>query len=98
MKFPSIHWKATLLTLWVIFSFVYISYSIFDNFRTKILQNAYVAGQTDTVTRLIEQASNKECKPFNVYVGEKKVDLINITCLQQTPKNPIESTSSVLQK
>lgn len=59
---------------------------MFDNFRNGVLQNAYVAGQNDTVTKLLEQATNKDCKPFNVYAGEKKADLINVTCLQQAPK------------
>ena len=67
MNFPAPNWKSVALTFWVIFSFVYISYNIFDNFRNGVLQNAYVAGQNNTVASLIEQASNKECKPFNVY-------------------------------
>lgn len=50
------------------------------------MQNAYMAGQNDTVNKLLEQASNKECKPFNVYAGDKKADLINVSCLQQAPK------------
>ncbi len=84
----NINWKTTLLTLWAVFSFVYISYNIYNNFRTQVLQNAYMTGKSDTVNALIEQASNKECKTFNVYSGEKKVDLINVSCLQQNTKEP----------
>lgn len=86
MNLSSINWKTTLLTFWVIFSFIYISYNIFDNFKNGILQNAYIAGQNDTVAKLLEQAANKECKPFNVYAGEKKADLINVFCLQKAPQ------------
>lgn len=96
MNLSKINWKAILLTLWVVFSFLYISYSIFENFKTGILQNAYIAGQTDTVNKLLEQAANKECKPFNVYAGDKKADLINVSCLQQAPKET--STPLVPQK
>ena len=87
MKVPSfaINWKVTLLSLWVVFSFVYISYNIYDNFRINVIQGAYMAGQNDTVNALIKQAEDKECKPFNIYAGEKKVDLINIACLQKAP-------------
>ncbi len=56
---------------------------MYSNFKNVILQNAFIAGQTDTVNRLLEQAMNKECKPFNVYSGDKKADLINIECLQK---------------
>lgn len=77
------------MTLWVVFSFLYISYSIFENFKTGMLQNiqnAYVQGKADTINTLIKQASDKECKPFNVFSDDKKVDLINISCLKQIPK------------
>lgn len=90
MTFDKINWKATLLTLWVVFSFLYISWNMYENFKMNVMQNAYIAGQNDTVTKLLEQASNKECKPFNVYAGDKKADLINITCLQKAPETSKE--------
>ena len=86
MNFDKINWKATLLTIWVVFSFLYISWNMYENFKMSVMQNAYVAGQNDTVAKLIEQASNKECKSFNVYAGDKKVDLVNVACLQQASK------------
>lgn len=90
MTFDKINWKATLLTLWVVFSFLYISWNMYENFKMNVMQNAYIAGQNDTVTKLLEQASNKECKPFNVYAGDKKADLINIICLQKAPETSKE--------
>lgn len=84
------NWKTALLTIWVVFSFVYISYNMFDSFRNQVLQNAYMTGKADTINALIAQAQDKECKPFNVYSGDKKADLINVVCLQQAPK---ESTN-----
>lgn len=77
-------WKSIILISWAALSFVYIAWGFYQDFRFTVMQNAYVAGQTDTVNKLLEQASNKECKPFNVYSGEKKADLINVSCLQQT--------------
>lgn len=86
MNLPTMNWKSIALAFWVIFSFVYIAYNMFENFKNGVLQNAYIAGQNETVAKLIDQASNKECKPFNVYAGDKKVDLINVACLQQPAK------------
>ena len=80
------NWKTALLVLWVAFSFIYISWNMYEGFKINIIQNAYIAGQNDTVTKLLEQASNKECKPFNVYAGDKKADLINVSCLQKAPE------------
>lgn len=95
MNLSTFNWKTTLLVIWAIFSVVYISYSIFDNFKNGVLQNAYITGQNNTVSSLIDQASNKECKPFNVYAGDKKVDLINVACLQQAPKDTSAPTGPV---
>lgn len=86
MNFDKINWKTTLLVLWAVFSFVYISYTIYANFRDQVVQGAYIAGKNDTINALIQQAENKECKPFNIFSGEKKVDLVNILCLQQAPQ------------
>lgn len=85
MNFSAINWKIALLATWGVVSFVYICFSTYTNFVNGVLQNAYITGGNDTVINLITQASNKECKPFNVYAGDKKVDLINVACLQQTP-------------
>lgn len=73
----------TLLILWAVFSFLYISWNTYGAFKVNVMQNAYIAGQNDTIAKLLEQADNKECKPFNVYAGDKKADLINVACLQQ---------------
>ena len=98
MTLSTINWKIWILIIWGIFSLAYISYDTFANFKNIVLQNAYMSGQSDTIAKLMEQASNQECKPFNVFLGEKKVDLINIVCLQKpaadnnntntTPGNP----------
>lgn len=78
------------IAVWLGFSVLYILSDIWNGFRVGIMEHSYVAGKTDTAKALIEQAQNPECKPFNVYVGDKKVDLINITCLKPgvVPNNP----------
>ena len=78
------NWKTALISLWTIFSILYISYDIWTGFKVNVMQSAYNAGRVDTVKALLDQASNKECKPFNVYMDTQKADLINVACLQQT--------------
>ncbi len=73
--------------IWLVFSVLYVIYDIWTGFKVGILENSYTAGKTDTARALIEQAENPDCKPFNVYVGSKKVDLINIRCLQPNGAN-----------
>lgn len=84
MKLPAqIETKKVLLVLWIVFSIVYIAYDAYATVRYGLMQNAYQAGKADTINALISQANNKECQPFNVYSGENKADLINVSCLKQ---------------
>lgn len=62
-----IDWRSALLIIWVVVTFLYIANNIWHDFKIGTMQNAYIAGKTDTVNELLDQASNKECKPFNVY-------------------------------
>jgi hypothetical protein len=71
------------IAVWLVFSLLYVLSDIWTGFKVGIMENSYVAGKTDTAKALIEQAQNPDCKPFNVYVGDKKVDLINVKCVQQ---------------
>jgi hypothetical protein len=42
-------------------------------------------GIENTVAGIIDQASPDKCKPVPLNLWEKKVELINIACLQQAP-------------
>lgn len=94
MNYSAMNWKKIALVFWVTLSTLYIAYDIFDNFKNVVLQNVYTSGQTDTIAKLIEQASNKECKPFSVYIRDNKVDLVNVACLQQLPDTQLSNTSN----
>lgn len=78
-------WKMIILLIWAIFSFLFIAWNLYQSFKYNVMQNAYMTWQNETINKLIEQAKNKECKPFNVYSWENKVDLINLECLQKAP-------------
>jgi hypothetical protein len=80
------------ITLWVVFSVVYVSYDQWSDFKVYYAQKAYVTGKTETVSALIKQASNKECAAFDVYIEDTKVNLINTACLQVAP--PVEEPKS----
>lgn len=77
--------KKIALTGYVAVSALYIAYSIAIGFRDGLLRNAYETGRTETVNALIAKATDGKCEAFNVYSGEKKVDLVNVECLQKAP-------------
>ena len=86
-------WKIILI-VWVVFSLCYIASDIWDGFKTGVMEHSYMAGKTDTVRTLLEQSRAAKCQPFNVYLGDDKVDLIDIKCLSggsnssQKPSTP----------
>lgn len=76
--------KKIAITGYVALSALYIAYSVAVDFKDGILRNAYEAGRTETVNALIAKATDGKCEAFNVFSGEKKVDLVNVACLQKT--------------
>lgn len=77
---------------YIILSLLYIAYTLFAGFRDGMLRNAYDTGRTDTVKALIEKATDGKCETLNVYAGDKKVDLVNVECLQKV-SNSSETAS-----
>ena len=77
--------KKIALTGYVALSALYIAYAVAIDFRDGLLRNAYETGRTETVNALIAKATDGKCEAFNVFSGEKKVDLVNVACLQKSP-------------
>lgn len=76
--------KKIAVVAYVAVSALYIAYTVVIDFRDGLLRNAYEAGRTETVNALIAKATDGKCEAFNVFSGDKKVDLVNVACLQKT--------------
>ncbi len=72
-----------IILIWLIFSAVYIGWDVWSDFMTQKIAQAYQAGKTDTIDALISQAE-AGCQPFSVFSGDKQIQLINVSCLQQS--------------
>lgn len=72
------------ITLWMVFSLLYIVYDQWQDFKVGQLEKAYLQGKMDFVNDIVERA--QKCEPFNLYNTSKdsKVDLINVACLSRT--------------
>lgn len=86
--------KKIALTGYVAVSALYIAYSVAIGFRDGLLRNAYETGRTETVNALIAKATDGKCEAFNVYSGDKKVDLVNVACLQKPSDSPTTQESA----
>lgn len=80
------------LAIWGIVTLLYVLSDLWNGFTVNVMERSYVSGQSNAIGQIIQQAENKECKPFNVFIGERKVDLINAACVSMN-NNPNPSTS-----
>lgn len=65
------------LCVWLVFSAIYIVHDLWKNGLSATYQSGYQRAFADVI------GQSQQCQPFNVFVGDAKVDLINVACLQQ---------------
>lgn len=84
-KFPI---AKALFIAWVVFASLYFVYGEYMRLTQYVAQNAYGKGYQDSVMQLMNELS--KCQPIPVAVGDKKEEILALSCLQQTP--PAEPT------
>jgi hypothetical protein len=73
----------TLIIIWFIGTTGYFIYDIYINYRVRGMQMAYNDGYGASVNDLIKKATSNKCQPFEVQKDGTKLQLIDISCLQQ---------------
>lgn len=73
----------TLISIWLLSTFVYIPLDLWNHFKNEQLARAYNLGRADTVNAAIEQAENDRCESFSISGNGKQAQVINIKCLKQ---------------
>lgn len=51
--------------------------------KERVEQKAFQAGAASLITEVVNRTLDS-CEPINLFVGEQKVDLVNVTCLNQS--------------
>jgi hypothetical protein len=67
------------VSVWIVFSLVYIAYDVWSDFKADKLAQAYQQGRVDTITSLITQAE-ASCDPISVSSQTKQISVINASC------------------
>jgi hypothetical protein len=73
------------VSVWIVFSLVYIGYDMWSDFKTGKLTDAYQQGRVDTITALITQTETS-CNPVSVSSGTKQISVVNVSCLTTATK------------
>ncbi len=75
-------WKKMLLPGYLLFSAIFIIYSLYTYFGGVVYQAGVNQGISSAVVQLMQQTGSK-CEPVALTAGDQQVDVINIACLQQ---------------
>jgi hypothetical protein len=74
----------TIVVIWVIVSVIYIGNDIWSDYKVKGLKDAYQSGLSDATKQIFEKSQSGQCKEsVQLNVGENKLELIDVKCLQQ---------------
>jgi len=84
-KFPVLK---VIFIIWVVFASLYVVYSEYSRINIMVAQRSYNTGLRDAVNQLIQQAQT--CQPIPVTSGEQRVDLIALSCLNQSDEEAAE--------
>ena len=70
-----------IISIWIIFSIAYIANDVWQDFKVNLLTRSYNQGREMAIQQIIQESD--KCQAFNIFNGEKSVDLISIKCLQE---------------
>lgn len=82
--------KKIILISYIILSGLFILFSLFHNLKISVYNIGVQQGTENAIAQVIAEAK-KECRAVNLYMGEEKIDIINLDCVQQNPseENPL---------
>jgi len=87
MKFAKAKILKFVAISWIVFSIFFVGKIIFDRGRNQIFNAGFENGLRAGISKVIENARNESCAYFPVALGEEKVELLNIECLQKISEN-----------
>ncbi len=67
----------------VIITFIaLISFYVIWDISLKVTNRFRLQGYEHAIMEVVRQAENEDCNYFNIFTGEKEINLINVDCLQ----------------
>ena len=79
-KLPTEGIGQIILAVWIIFSVVFVSNNIWQNFQINQVNQAASAGYQQAVVDLMQQANT--CEAFPINLGESSIQLQKLGCAQ----------------
>jgi predicted negative regulator of RcsB-dependent stress response len=87
------------ILIWIIGSITYIGWDAWNDYKIRGIQQAYQTGLNDATKQLFEKNQAGQCKePITVTLGENKLELIDVKCLNQAPESAPTQAPAVPKK
>ena len=78
--------KKGLITIWLVVTTLYTIYWVYGYFKYSVYQAGAQAGYQSAVVETISKIQELDCKqPLEINVGDTKMSIVDLACLQQTP-------------
>ena len=78
-----------IIGLYIVASLAYILVSEYNDFKLRYIQQSFDEGRKATINELIQHVQSQDCKPVDVYNEKTKLQLIDVSCLQQKGSEPV---------
>jgi hypothetical protein len=85
INFKKINIKKVLVYIIILFLTGYFLYDV----SIKRINDFRLQGYQIAVQELAKQAENEGCYPFEIFLGEKTIELININCLKSQEEEEV---------
>ena len=74
--------------LYLVASLVYIVANEYNDFKLRYIQQSFEEGRKATINDLIQHVESQDCQPVDVYNEKTKLQLVDVSCLQQQNTKP----------
>jgi hypothetical protein len=84
----------TVVIIWFVATTGYVVFDLYTGYKIQGMQQAYQTGYTTAVDDLMKKSEESQCQPFEAQKDDKKIQLVNARCLQQSGSQPSQSSGS----
>lgn len=89
----SLDWKQFILPAYIIFSLIFIAFTLYLYFRGAVYNAWFTTGQQQGYALAFNEVitrAREACEAISLSSGENKIDIVNVACLEQAQNtNPI---------
>lgn len=86
---------SVVVIVWLLLATAYVVDDQWDNYQNNGIQKAY----TGAINDMIDGVEKSNCQPLPIFSGERKVEVVDMRCLQQSDEQevPIKESGNEIE-